>query len=303
MGVIFLPVLVLFTYTTGVVLFEIDSVLQTYDFSYIEDLSSPVLSAENTPSELLTTSPEQLYDTNGVNFLTSIMAVSISYFSLIASIIIDILLIFVLTFYLLRDGSKLRNWITVYVFSQAPGLDEFIDEIDTDLQSIFFGNILNAMITAFIGVVLFTGLTLIAPDSLRTPYPALLGMLCGIGSLIPVVGTKIVYGPYGVYIAFQSLTSDANGTLWFPVALILTAYVFIDTIPDIGLRPYVSGRRIHIGPLMVTYIVSPVVFGWYGLFLGPIIFVAAKHFVEIILPNLPYAKSEIVNKNLINYKD
>ncbi len=47
--------------------------------------------------------------------------------------------------------------------------------------------------------------------------------------------------------------------------LVLTIVV-VDTIPDLVLRPYLSGERTHVGLLMLAYIFGPIVFGFYGLF-------------------------------------
>lgn len=42
----------------------------------------------------------------------------------------------------------------------------------------------------------------------------------------------------------------------------------------------------HVGTLMFVYILGPVLFGWYGLFLGPIILILVVHFTRLILPEL-----------------
>jgi hypothetical protein len=37
---------------------------------------------------------------------------------------------------------------------------------------------------------------------------------------------------------------------------------------------------------MFAYILGPVLFGWYGLFLGPLLLVLVVHFVRLVLPEL-----------------
>ncbi len=46
--------------------------------------------------------------------------------------------------------------------------------------------------------------------------------------------------------------------------LVLTIAV-ADTIPDLVLRPYLSGERTHVGLLMLAYIFGPIVFGFTAL--------------------------------------
>jgi hypothetical protein len=41
---------------------------------------------------------------------------------------------------------------------------------------------------------------------------------------------------------------------------------------------------------MFAYILGPVLFGWYGLFLGPLILVLVVHFVRLVLPELVTGK-------------
>jgi len=37
---------------------------------------------------------------------------------------------------------------------------------------------------------------------------------------------------------------------------------------------------------MFAYILGPLLFGWYGIFLGPMLLVLVVHFVRIVLPEL-----------------
>jgi len=52
------------------------------------------------------------------------------------------------------------------------------------------------------------------------------------------------------------------------------------------LRPYVSGQNVHVGALMLAYTLGPLLFGWYGLFLMPVLLVLVIQFARIVLPDL-----------------
>ena len=67
---------------------------------------------------------------------------------------------------------------------------------------------------------------------------------------------------------------------------LLLAIVVVDTIPDIVLRPYLSGDTTHVGLLMLAYIFGPVVLGFYGLFFAPMVLVIALTFADTALPRL-----------------
>jgi predicted PurR-regulated permease PerM len=114
---------------------------------------------------------------------------------------------------------------------------------------------------------------------------------------------KIVYVPMTVYLGAQA-GLGANGW-WFVGLFAVTAFLIVDTIPDLLVRPYVSSGGslsftslgipkpsvsaeggIHTGTLMFAYVLGPFLFGWYGIFLAPMVLVCVIHFARIVLPKL-----------------
>jgi predicted PurR-regulated permease PerM len=146
--------------------------------------------------------------------------------------------------------------------------------------------VLYAIFTAAIGAFTYAALDALSPASVDIPYPVLLGVLTGVGSLVPVIGMKIVYVPVVGYLAVDAYTVGDPGVLRFPVAFFAVSFVIVDSIPDLMLCPYVSGRNLHVGSVMLAYIFGPLLFGWYGLFLGPLVLVLGFHFARIVLPEL-----------------
>jgi len=96
---------------------------------------------------------------------------------------------------------------------------------------------------------------------------------------------KLVYVPVALYLAVLGALNDPTA-LWFVVVFAAVSFVVVDTIPDLVLRPYVSGRRLHVGSLMIAYTFGPLLFGWYGIFLAPMLLVLIVHFVRLVLPEL-----------------
>ncbi len=187
------------------------------------------------------------------------------------------------TYYLLTDGPRLAGWI-LDQFDETGMLEAYGRAVDDELSSILFGNILNALVTGIIAIVVYTAYNVVAPSSVDVPFAPLAGALTGVGSLIPVVGMKIVYLPIGALLAALALTMGQPGALAFVVAFLVVTFVLVDTIPDFLIRPYVSGDRTHVGLLMFAYILGPIAFGYYGIFLGPIILVFVAQFLKIVAP-------------------
>lgn len=212
---------------------------------------------------------------SAANTLTSVGVALIQAFVVVA-----------IAFYLLRDGPRLADWFLSMFDDEDGVLAEFLRAADQSLESVFFGNILNALMTGAIGAISFSLLNTVAPDGGAIPAAALTGLLTGVASLIPVVGMKLVYIPVSVYIGAQLVTVTGTENLWFVGLFFAVALVVVDTIPDLVLRPYVSGRNLHVGTLMLAYILGPLLFGWYGLFLMPVLLIFTIHFARIVLPEL-----------------
>ena len=78
----------------------------------------------------------------------------------------------------------------------------------------YVGNVLTVFAVIVLGLVVYNGLNLVAPESIGVPVPTLLALLTGLAMLVPLVVGKIVYVPVGVYLAYSAATG--SGPLWFP---------------------------------------------------------------------------------------
>lgn len=274
------PVVVLVAYTATVGYSELAALAETTGVDALNSVvpATNVTAAVQDPGSLLTgRDPGQL---------AGVARAALGYLALVFSSVFDVVVAFTIGFYLLRDGDRLRGLLENYLdrHSDALGggrLGDYFDAIDADLETVFFGNILNALLIAVIGAVSYSALNVFAPAAFDIPYPVLVGILAGAASLVPVVGMKIVYVPVVAYLAGLAAL---EGTGWnFVVAFAVVSVVVVDTVPDLALRPWVSGGDLHLGTVMFAYIFGPLVFGWYGLFLGPLVLVLVVHFYDIVL--------------------
>ena len=284
-----LPVVLLFWYTATLGLVEIRT-LSNLDLAGYEELLEPYAESIGLIGELqtvvrsLATNPEQLLAESRLQAIaTDIAAAMATYFGVVLTGLLHLFVALALAFYLLRDGDRLVEWIGTQLADET--LITYGAAVDSDLQTIFFGNILNALIAGTVGAIVFSILAAVAPPAVPVPVPILLGLLVGAGSLVPVVGMKIVYVPVSLYLAGLAVISDPR-LLWFPLVFFAVTFVIVDSIPDLLLRPYVSGRNLHVGAVMFAYIFGPLLFGWYGLFLGPLLLVVITDFALVVIPDL-----------------
>jgi predicted PurR-regulated permease PerM len=282
-----LPALLLAGYTLLVVVRELDRLTAdtTFDpdqYPIVADLQSRIADPESLLSAdimqfVSADRVAQVLDSVGEAFDT------VAFFGVAA---VHLFLMFAIAFYLLRDDDRVADWARTEFATDGGALVAFGKAVDHDLNSIFFGNILNAVVTGTIGFVVYTLLNIVAPTGFGIPAPALVGLTAGVASLIPVVGMKLVYVPVALYMTGRAILQGSTEVLWFVVAFAAASFVVVDTIPDLVLRPYVSGRSLHVGSVMVAYTLGPLLFGWYGIFLLPMLLVFGYQFGKIVLPRL-----------------
>ena len=273
------PVVLLMGYTLAIAAQELARLQRTIDLGPLTDQVEPYVNV----SELVQDPEMLLQNPDIVNAGQLIAEGALGYVPLVGSALINVFLALAVAFYLLRDGDRLSRWVQETFSDQQDFLCVYMTEVDEDLGSVFFGNILNAIAIAVVAAFVYTVMNVFAPAE-GIPYPALVAVLAGAASLIPVVGMKLVYVPLSVGLFARAVLN--GDPLWFPTVFVLATVVFVDFIPDLVLRPYVSGRNLHVGLVMIAYIIGPLLFGWYGLFLGPLLLVVIYHFARLVLPVL-----------------
>jgi len=282
-----LPALALISYALTIVLQEIDRYASETTFDperfgidpdYFEGIADP--------ETLLQNGLEGMVSTTNLGDVIGSLESAFGTVAVLGIAAIHLFVMLALAFYLLREDHRLARWF-FHRFGDDRGVVEtFFGAVDRDFNSIFFGNILNAVLTGTIAVIAYSILNVFAPDGISIPAAALVGLIAGIASLIPVVGMKLVYVPVALGLLFQSLLTATPGGVAFVIAFVVISFVVVDTIPDLVLRPYVSGRSLHVGALMLAYTLGPLLFGWYGIFLMPMLLVFVVHFARIVLPEL-----------------
>jgi len=114
-------------------------------------------------------------------------------------IIFKLFLVIVIAFYMLREDDKLVSWLKSTfpsIMAEHDGvLPKYGRAVDEDLEKIFFGNILSIVFFAVVAATVFNVLNVFAPPGMGIPSPILLGILCGVSALLPVVGMYIIIVP------------------------------------------------------------------------------------------------------------
>lgn len=219
------------------------------------------------------------------------LSAAVSVFTALTAGLAHLVLSFLLAFTLLREDARIAAWFRDQFGPEGSAAYAYAEAVDEDLRTVYVGNVLTVFAVIVLGLVVYNGLDLLAPATVGVPVPTLLALLTGLATLVPLVVGKIVYVPVGLYLVYQAATGTQPGLVWFPAVFFAVCFVLLDLLPVAILRPYIAGRNIHGGLMIFAYIGGTMLFGWYGLFLGPLLVVVGVHLARIVLPGLVHGDS------------
>lgn len=170
--------------------------------------------------------------------------------------------VFLFTFFFaLRDSDKLKSYIS--------SLSPFSDETEEKLMKEFRG-ITNAIIFGQVLIGIVQGLALgIGLFILGIPKALILTILTVILSIIPILGSWLIWLPVSVYLLI-------TGQVFQAVFLICYGMLFVSTLDNL-LRPYLLSRQSNL-PVSISIIGTIgglYFFGITGLIFGPLVFAYA----------------------------
>ena len=281
------PILLLLAYTVLVGLQEFNQFTDENDLGELQDTVESVVGEVpqvRNIQDLLQDPGTVLSDPSLRNLIETSFGEVLGYLSFLGNGAFHVFVMIVIAYYLLKDGRRLSRWAQSTYDDET--ITEFARDVDDDFESVFFGNMLNSFLTAILAAIVYSLLNVyVAPSGVSVPFPALVGLLMAPASLIPVIGILAVYVPVGVGMAVDAYLTDP-ALLWFPVLFFVVSFVVIGAMPDFVLRPYVAAGSLHNGAITLAYTFGPLLFGWYGIFLGPVVLVLATHFARVVVPDL-----------------
>jgi len=178
----------------------------------------------------------------------------------------SLLVMLYLLFFFLRDGDELNERIRDALPLRASHTAEILNAFTLAVRGTIKGIILVAMIQGALGGMIFWLLGLTAP--------LLAGAIMALLSLLPVLGSALVWAPVGLYLLVAGSVTKG---------LILLAFgTFVIGLADNFLRPILVGQSIR----MPSYVVllatlgGLATFGANGFVIGPLVaamFLTAWH--------------------------
>ncbi|MDI6644676.1 MAG: AI-2E family transporter [Methanobacteriaceae archaeon] len=191
------------------------------------------------------------------DILKGVLEYLINFIQSLPMIALELLIFFASTFYFVRDGDKLWEYVEFTIpHDRKHFFNNLFQEIDRVLKSIFYGHFLTALI---IGLMAAIGFWI-----LGYPYSVFLGVITGFFQLIPIIGP---WPTYTVLVIYDFVT----GNIVRGIVTLLFGF-FLSGI-DIYIRPKLSGKYADIHPLIfiIGFLSGPLIFGLVGFIIGPLI--------------------------------
>ncbi|PLK26045.1 AI-2E family transporter [Novosphingobium sp. TH158] len=162
-----------------------------------------------------------------------------------------------LTFFLLRDGNELEDRFRTALPIRPQLRDRLIDKFLAVIRATMKGTVAVAVMQGLVGGLIFW--------MLGVEGALLWGLLMGFLSLIPAVGTGLVWVPVAVYLLI-------TGSVWEGAILVFCGLFVIGLIDNL-LRPILVGKDTKLPDfvVLIATVAGLELFGITGFIIGPII--------------------------------
>jgi predicted PurR-regulated permease PerM len=175
----------------------------------------------------------------------------------IVSIFIAIIIAFLTVFFLFREGESLKLQLATFLPLRA---DQF-ERLFTGISNSIIANVYGCLAVGASQGILMS----LAFWALGLPSPILWGLVTALCSLLPIVGSLVVWGPATIFLFVSGHWGKGLTLLFWSLAVVSQ----IDHL----LRAHVTSQRANMHPLLMFFALLGGVeaFGPPGLFLGPVI--------------------------------
>ncbi len=204
----------------------------------------------------------------------------------VASSVLWVVSILVISFYLVRDAERLRAFLDRIA---PPGYTDELrrlrEETNQVWKAFFRGQVV-------LGIVVGT-LVWITMSAVGLPNAGLMGLLAGMLEVIPTFGPVLATIPALLIAVFRGSTYLPLSNFWFAV-LVLGIYLLIQQTENAYLVPRIMGRRLQLHPVIVFIgvLAGGLLFGVLGVLLAaPIVGslrVALKYIYAKLLNETPF---------------
>ncbi|GAB2831471.1 AI-2E family transporter [Ferruginibacter profundus] len=200
---------------------------------------------------------ELLTDENLAAFQKKATAIVPTILNSSANIISNFAIMFFVLYFLLKNGRLVEKFLHNFI----PLKEENINLLSSETRNMIKANAIGIPVLAIIqGIIAAIGYSIFGVKDW-----GLWGFLTGVFSMVPIVGTAVIWLPLTLYLFSIDKTGSAIGLLIFAVVIITNA--------DYVARLTILKRLIDVHPLITIFgvIIGIGLFGFWGVIFGPLL--------------------------------
>ncbi|HQY10964.1 MAG TPA: AI-2E family transporter [Ferruginibacter sp.] len=232
-------------------------------------ISSELSVILNNPTELIADAKivgQKIFDVTGIqlmseqNILTfqkQAAAIIPSLLNSSAAILSNFAVMFFLMYFLLANGREVERFLDRFI----PLKEENIDMLSQETKNMIRANAIGIPVLAIIqGIIATIGYWIFGVKDF-----GLWGFLTGVFSMVPIVGSAVIWAPLTAYLFAIDKTGHAVGLLIYAVVLISNI--------DYVIRLTLLRKFMDVHPLITVFgvIVGLGLFGFWGVIFGPLL--------------------------------
>ncbi|MBW3017319.1 AI-2E family transporter [Candidatus Woesearchaeota archaeon] len=188
--------------------------------------------------------------------------------------LVDLFIFFFFLYYFLRDGKYILERIRNFLPLRKNDRDNLVRTTKGIIYAILYGTFVTAVIQGIVGGLGFWVLGLNSP--------VFWAIIMAFFALLPI-GAGIVWVPASLYLVAFGLINDQNSMIIKGVILFAYGLLVISTIDNL-IRPKLISGHTKVHPLIIItgLIGGLAMFGFVGLFIGPLILTLLIAIFEIM---------------------
>lgn len=198
----------------------------------------------------------------------------------VVSSIVWVIFIFVISFYLVKDNARLKNWIENLI---PPAYQSDFRIIREEIYQIWSAFFRGQLLLGFVVACIFTVIGFI----LGLPFALGMGVFAGLLEFLPSIG-------HTIWLVSASILSLTFGSTWLPLQhwaftlIIIGLHLFFEQFDINYLIPRIIGRRVQLSPLVVILgiVTGAVLAGVLGIFLASPTIASARVLGRYVYANL-----------------
>ena len=169
-----------------------------------------------------------------------------------------------ITYYLVKDGGQLVNYAKSILPIKPDDQNKLIKRFSEVTYAVVYGNVIVALLQGM--------LTSVGFFVFGVPSPFVWGIITVFTSLIPFLGTYVIWLPASVFLMIEAYNAGDGIGFLLGIGLLLYGFLIISSIDNI-LKPKIIGGRANLHPVLVLLgvIGGLSVFGLIGIIVGPVI--------------------------------